>query len=79
MSKLPKAMMDTELEIQLYIPLLDGESMIESLDFRGFPSELTENLLAFCIGGVTEKPSTEYQGMCCSRHENRFQKHANPV
>ena len=45
MSKLPITLMGNELDIHPYTTLIQGEMMIESLDRRGLPWGLTENLL----------------------------------
>lgn len=63
MSKLPITLMGTELDVHPYTPLIQGEMPIESLDIRGLPRELTENLLKKDIEGVIgsiEASSAEY-------------------
>ena len=64
MSKLPITLMGTELEIHPYTPLIPGGVVIQSLDIRGLPKELTDDLLAIDIEktiGSIEASSAEYE------------------
>ena len=66
MSKVPVKMMTTELDIHPYTPLLHGEGIIESLDIRNLPKDLTDDLLTMHIEGVlgqAEISSAEYKCM----------------
>ena len=64
MSKLPITLMGTELDLHPYTPLIQGDMPIASLDIRGLPRELTENLLTKDIEdtiGLMEASSVEYE------------------
>ena len=64
MSKLPITLMGTELEIHPYTPLIPGGVVIRSLDIRGLPKELTDDLLAKDVEktiGSIEASSAEYE------------------
>ena len=55
--------MDTELNVNPYIPLLQGEGWIESLELRGLSKQLTKDLVAKYIEakiGSVEASSAEY-------------------
>ena len=39
-------MLDTTVDIQPYVPMLARDEHLTSLDIRGLPSKLTEDLLA---------------------------------
>ena len=66
MSKVPVKIMATELDIRPYTPLLQGDGLIESLDIRNLPKDLTEDLLSMHVEaafGQTESSSAEYKCM----------------
>lgn len=65
MSKLPVTMMDTELDIQRYAPLLDGETIIESVNIRSLPSTLTDDLLTRFLEGVILRSENSSDEDCC--------------
>ena len=62
-SKLPITLMDIELNVNPYIPLLQGDGWIESLELRGLSKQLTKDLVAKYIEakiGSVEASSAEY-------------------
>ena len=66
MRKVPVKMMASELDIRPYTPLLQGEGLIESLDIRYLPKDLTEDLLTMHAEAAfrqTEISSAEYKCM----------------
>ena len=46
LSKTPIRMLDMELDIQPYVPMLSKEEHLTSLEIRRLPSKLTEDILA---------------------------------
>ena len=64
MSKLPITLMGIELEIHPYTPLVPGGVVIQSLDIRGLPKDLTDDLLTKDVEGIigtNEVSSAEYE------------------
>ena len=57
LSKRPIAMLDTQVDIQPYLPLLSSDDPLTSLDIQGLPIKLTEDLLASQLNSILN-PST---------------------
>lgn len=52
MSKKPLTLLDSTLDIHPYAPLLQGDESVNSLEIRGLPSELTQDILSLQTEGI---------------------------